>query len=167
MVTARRVGPLGTTARFVIGVLIVVLALTLDQPSRGVSWWDAAAAVIVLPLLTAGITVVVDAFYRRRAPAAAARARSPWSPAQIGAATIVIAMVIAVGTALTFLTPIDRVAIFLFFGLSMVLAALRGYDGCEILALPNTILRRRDAIWCPLYTPIDSVERPTPSSRAS
>ncbi len=41
----------------------------------------------------------------------------------------------------------------------MVLAALRGYDGCEILALPNIMLRRADAIWCPLYSPIDSAEQ--------
>jgi hypothetical protein len=41
----------------------------------------------------------------------------------------------------------------------MVLAAIRGYEGCEILALPNLVLRRTDAVWCPLYTPIDNAEQ--------
>ena len=63
------------------------------------------------------------------------------------------------GAALTFVSPVNGVALYVFFGLSMLLAALRGYDGCEILALPNLILRRQDAIWCPLYTPIDADER--------
>ncbi len=40
----------------------------------------------------------------------------------------------------------------------MLLAAGRGYEGCELLAFPNLILGRRDAIWCPIYTPIDRTE---------
>ena len=45
----------------------------------------------------------------------------------------------------------------LFFGvLSMVLAALRGYAGCEMLALSNWLLHRSDQIACAIFTPIDS-----------
>ena len=40
----------------------------------------------------------------------------------------------------------------------MVLAALRGYAGCELLALSNWLLRRSDQIACAVFTPIDSVE---------
>jgi hypothetical protein len=46
----------------------------------------------------------------------------------------------------------------LFFGASMLLASALGYDGCEMLALPNMVLGRRDAIWCPLYTPLDRAD---------
>ena len=75
----------------------------------------------------------------------------------------VIAVVLALGTALTFLSPVDRVALWLLFGLSMIVTAVRVDDGCEILAIPNTILRRTDAIWCPVYTPIDATEQPAPA----
>jgi fructose-specific phosphotransferase system IIC component len=159
MVNAREIGPIGATARIVVGLLIVVLAFVLDAPSRGIGWWDVAAALVVLPLIATGAAVVVNALYQRRAPAAVARARSPWSAAQAGASAIIVGTVIALATALTFVTPVDRVAIFVFFGLSMVLAGFRGYEGCEVLALPNTFLRRKDAIWCPLYTPIDRAEQ--------
>jgi hypothetical protein len=142
----------------VVGLLIVVVAMLLDAPSRGITWWDVAAVLVVLPLIAAGAAAVVNALYQRRGPAAAARARSPWSAAQAGASAIIVGAVIALGTTLTFVTPVDRVAIFVFFGLSMVVAGVRGYDGCEVLALPNMVLRRKDAIWCPLYTPIDSAE---------
>jgi multidrug transporter EmrE-like cation transporter len=37
-------------------------------------------------------------------------------------------------------------------------AALRGYAGCEMLALSNWLLRRTDQIACAVFTPIDSLE---------
>ncbi|QYN38752.1 hypothetical protein K1T35_17015 [Pseudonocardia sp. DSM 110487] len=114
---------------------------------------------VVLPLAAFGAVVVLKASCRRWAWLAG-RTRTPWSAAQAAAAAAVIAAVLALGTALTFLSPVDRVALWLFFGLSMIVAAIRGDDGCEILAIPNTILRRTDVIWCPAYTPIDAAEQP-------
>lgn len=159
MVSTRAIGMLGTTIRLIVGVLLVGVALTFDRPSGGVTWWDAAAVLVVLPLAALGAVVVLNAFYRRW-PWLAHRARTPWSSAQAAAAVAVIAAVLALGTALTFLSPVDRVALWIFFGTSMILAAVRGDDGCEILAIPNTILRRTDAIWCPIYTQLDTSENP-------
>ncbi len=82
-----------------------------------------------------------------------ARARGP-----AAATAVVIAAVTGLGTLLTFVTPVDRAAIFVFIGLSMLLAAIRGDSGCELLTVPNMIRRRRDTVWCPVYTPIDAVE---------
>jgi len=50
-------------------------------------------------------------------------------------------------------------AVLLFVGGSMVLAALRGYAGCEMLALSNWLLRRYDQIACAVFMPIDSLEQ--------
>jgi len=47
----------------------------------------------------------------------------------------------------------------LFFGSSMILAALRGDAGCEILAVSNWLLHRHDQIACALFFPIDALER--------
>ena len=41
----------------------------------------------------------------------------------------------------------------------MVLAALRGYAGCEMLALSNWLLRRSDQVACAVFTPTDSLEQ--------
>lgn len=49
-------------------------------------------------------------------------------------------------------------AILIFIGLSMVLAALRSYAGCEMLAFSNWLLHRRDQLACAVFTPIDSLE---------
>ncbi len=50
-------------------------------------------------------------------------------------------------------------AALIFFGGSMLLTALRGYAGCEILAPSNWLLRRHDQIACALFAPIDVLER--------
>jgi hypothetical protein len=50
-----------------------------------------------------------------------------------------------------------------FYGMSMLAAALLGYDGCEVLAISNAVLRRNDQIGCALFFPIDYVERHRPA----
>ena len=44
-------------------------------------------------------------------------------------------------------------------GASMLLAALRGYAGCEVLAMSNWLLHRDDQIGCLVFSPIDQLER--------
>ena len=41
----------------------------------------------------------------------------------------------------------------------MVLAALRGYAGCEVLAISNWLLRCDDQVGCVVFTPVDALER--------
>jgi hypothetical protein len=50
-------------------------------------------------------------------------------------------------------------AALIFFGGTMLIAGLRGYAGCEILALSNWLLRRHDQIACAVFAPIDALER--------
>ena len=57
-----------------------------------------------------------------------------------------------------FLVPETQDAVLLFFGSSLVLAALRGYAGCEVLAISNWVLRRNDQVGCLVYSPIDELE---------
>lgn len=49
-------------------------------------------------------------------------------------------------------------AALIFFGASMLVAAVRGYRGCEVLAVSNWILRRDDQVGCVLFSPIDRLE---------
>ena len=50
-------------------------------------------------------------------------------------------------------------AAFVFYGASMLVAALRGYAGCEVLAASNWILARDDQVGCLFLAPIDAAER--------
>ena len=68
----------------------------------------------------------------------------------------VAALAIAVG--LTFVTPADEPAVWLWIGMSLVLAAARGDAGCEVLAVANLLTGRRERVGCIVFTPIDAAE---------
>jgi hypothetical protein len=45
-----------------------------------------------------------------------------------------------------------------FYGVSMLLAALRGTRACELLTISNWVLGRDDQVGCPVLTPLDNLE---------
>jgi hypothetical protein len=49
-------------------------------------------------------------------------------------------------------------AALLFFGSSMLLAAGRGYSGCEVLAISNWLLRRDDQLGCVVFDAVDRLD---------
>jgi hypothetical protein len=103
----RRIGPIGTTARIIVGILLANVAVFL--------------ALDLTPDYAPALSITGD-------------------------------------------------AALLFYGASMLLAAVRGYAGCEVLAVSNWLLRRDDQIGCLLFWPIDHAERRrtgagTPASR--
>jgi len=54
---------------------------------------------------------------------------------------------------------VTSAAALIFYGSSMLLAALRGYAGCEVTAVSNWALRRDDQVGCVLFGPVDNLER--------
>jgi hypothetical protein len=58
-----------------------------------------------------------------------------------------------------YLLELTSDATLVFYGVSMLLAALRGYAGCEVLAVSNWLLGRDDQIGCAVFWPIDHLER--------
>jgi hypothetical protein len=66
--------------------------------------------------------------------------------------------------ALTFIPEYNRAidvtgdAAVIFVGASMLLAAARGYAGCEVLAISNWLLRRDDQLGCMVFAPVDLAE---------
>ena len=40
----------------------------------------------------------------------------------------------------------------------LLLAAARGYAGCESLAITNWLLRRDDQVGCVVFSPLDAIE---------
>lgn len=148
--SGRDIGPIGTATRAAVGTLAVVLPII----AWGIGWWDVAASVVVFPVIAGGASALVARVYERYAP------DRPGRPEPIfdGAACAVLTIVIGTATLVTFVTPADAVAIWVFFGASMLLAAAKGYGGCEVLAISNLITGRGDRIGCVIYGPIDAAE---------
>jgi hypothetical protein len=153
----RDIGPIGTVSRAVGGLIAIAVPIALS----GIGWWDVGAALVALPLITMALSALVTAGYERFAPESLARRHSICS----GPACVLVAGVVGVGIALSIASPVNEVAIWSFFGVSMLVAALRGYAGCEVLAIPNAITGRRDQIGCVLYTPIDAAEARSKAGR--
>lgn len=100
------------------------------------------------------------------------KARTAVEPEPIRMVGPVAHAVTAIAFLLLFLTPyyapalsVTSGAALIFFGGSMLIAATRGYKGCEILALSNWLLGRNDQIGCVLYSPIDRLEADLKSGR--
>ena len=153
----RDIGPIGTVSRAVGGLIAIAVPIALS----GVGWWDVGAALVALPLVTMVLSALVTAGYGRFAPESLARRHSICS----GPACVLVAGVVGFAIALSIVTPVSEVAVWSFLGVSMLVAALRGYAGCEVLAIPNAITGRRDQIGCVLYTPIDVAEARSKAAR--
>jgi hypothetical protein len=146
----REIGPIGTASRVLGGIIAIAIPITLG----GIGWWDLAAGLAGLPLLAVTAFHVVRAGYDRWVQGGLAfQSGTCW-----GAACWLLAIVLALFVPVTALTPISGTAFWIWIGTSLILAAARGYGGCEILAFPNALTGRRDQLGCLVYSPIDRTE---------
>jgi len=144
----RRIGTTGTLARVVIG-LFLIGSVVDSEVARG---FHPAAWVLALGLFPAVALAVT--WLRARQNPAALRATGP-------AGHAVNAAVFAALYATPWYAPslgFTSDAALLFYGTSMLLAAARGYAGCEVLAVPNWLLRRDDQVGCIVFAPVDIME---------
>jgi hypothetical protein len=137
----RRIGPLGTTARVVVGGLLLA-SVTWGHLTRGfhLSAW-------LLGLVGFPALALAGQWLRARRTPTPLRATGP----------VAHALNLAVFLVLYLLEPTSDAAL-LFYGASMWLAAARGDAGCEVLAVSNWLLGRDDQIGCAPFWPIDQWE---------
>ncbi len=135
----REIGKVGTAVRVLVGAAMLYGAFAID----GLQLSDAILGAVVFPG-----TVLLGQWLRSRGNSEPLRATGVTGHLINNA--IVIALIVI---------PPTRDAMLLFYGASMLLAAWRGYAGCEVLAVSNWVLRRDDQVGCLLFSPIDSFER--------
>jgi hypothetical protein len=147
----RQIGPIGTAARVAGGATAVALPIAL----HGLTWREAAVALVALPLVAAIAAPLITSILRRIAPSTLEFRHGVCSAP---GCSLIMVMILA-NSGLAALTSANgTVTIWAWLGVSMLLAAARGYGGCEVLAIPNLISGRHDQIGCILYTPIDAIE---------
>ncbi|MGH3197637.1 MAG: hypothetical protein ACRDOH_20790 [Streptosporangiaceae bacterium] len=139
----RRIGPIGTWTRAVLGGgLVVDGSLGTLRPS-GIAWYELVIGLIALPLLMVVLAVIAGRY--RPNPLRLT------GPLGTGINCLVI-----VGLASNHITG---PAVALFYGATLLLAAWRALPGCEATVISNWVLHRDDQIGCPLFSPIDHAER--------
>ena len=151
----RAIGPAGTAARILLGGYLVgsVIEAEITGGFTPLLW---ALGVIAFP----GVLLAAQ-----------------WARARRGGrrlnATGPIAHLITLGgfMALTLMPEYNPAidvtgdAALIFLGTSMLLAAARGYAGCEVLAISNWLLRRDDQLGCMVFAPVDLAQSRRPRHR--
>jgi hypothetical protein len=145
----RRIGPIGTTARIIVGILLLgsVIQGHLAGPFRPAAW--------TLGLL--GFPALLLGWQWLRAQRTATSLQATGPIANVANIAVFLALYLTPDYAPALAVTSD--AALIFYGASMLLAALRGYAGCEVLAVSNWLLGRDDQIGCLLFWPIDHAER--------
>jgi hypothetical protein len=144
----RKIGIIGTTARMIVGTWLagsVVYGHIMRSPFRPLPWM---IGLIVLPAI-----FLTWQWARALRNPSKLRANGPIA----STINIIIFFYFLLWTppSMSFM----RDAVLLFYGVSMLIAAIRGYAGCESLAISNWLLKRDDQLGCLFFSPIDFVER--------
>lgn len=143
----RAIGTAGAGARVVVGLFLVGSVVNGEVAGgfRPAAW---LFALVVFPALLLAATWLLT----RRHPSRL-RATGPAGHAVNAAAFAALYATPWYAPSLAFTSD----AALLFYGASMLLAAARGYAGCEVLALSNWLLRRDDQVGCVLFAPVDAL----------
>jgi hypothetical protein len=143
----RQIGVAGTASRVLVGVALVgsVVAGHL-RAFHPLPW---LVGLVVFPGLLLGWQTL-------RARRSTRRLQATGPVAHLANVAVFVALYLTpfYAPALAFTSD----AALLFYGTSMLLAAVRGYAGCEVLAISNWLLRRHDQIGCLLFLPVDSID---------
>ena len=142
IIRLRKIGPIGTTARIIVGLLLLGSVLQ-GHLARGFHLSAWALGLLGFPAVVLGLQ-----WLRARRTSSRLEATGP----------VGHALNLALFLVLYLLEPTSDAAL-IFYGASMLLAALRGYAGCEVLAISNWLLRRDDQVGCAVFWPIDQLER--------
>jgi hypothetical protein len=145
----RGIGPLGTAARLLVGLLLMgsVIYGQLATRLTPAAW---ALGLLVFPALV----LAWHGWWVHRHPAPTAASGRLISLLGV---TLFLALYFTWWYAPALAVTSD--AALVFFGSSMVLAAFRGGAGCEVLSFSNWLLHRHDQIACTLFFPVDALER--------
>ena len=142
------IGPIGATAR-VVGLLLAG-GVAIGHWSSGFHLDAWLLGLVGFPALLLGLQWA----RARRDPS---RLIATGSPAQVGNVIALVARYLTPQYAPALSVTSDAAAFF--YGGSMLLAAARGYAGCEVLAVSNWLLRRDDQVGCLVFSPLDQLER--------
>jgi hypothetical protein len=133
------IGPVGTTARVLVGLAMLYIASGSTIPFEPE---DAAIGLIALPALVIALGLVA----RRYANGPIRLTRPLGIAINLGVIAALIANDFTGGGAT------------IFYGTTMLIAAGRGQAGCEATVISNWVLGRDDQIGCPTFAPIDEIE---------
>ncbi len=133
--------PIGRILRFLMGG--VLIALVVPNIGQAAFATNAMTAGVILGLL-AGYTVIHLAVWRFAADL------NRWLGAVLALTPVALLYV--------FGGPIGQIASIGYIGGSLLIDSLNGDAGCEVMAVPGILLKKRTHLACLVFSPLDWVE---------
>ena len=154
---SRQIGVIGTSARIVLGLIFLAFGLVGAKViiSHGHLQTGFSLLSVVLGLVVLPVALLGWQWLRGRRQPTRFQATGPLATALNMLILFALLLTPWYAPQLSFTSG----AAFLFYGASMLVAAARGYAGCEVLAVSNLLLRRDDQVGCLVLSPIDQLER--------
>ena len=147
----RAIGPIGTVGRIILGPVLIYFGfyspLEYLVPITNIRllpgyWDDLIIGIIVLPLMMIALQLTWQ--WIKNKPIRAT--------GRIGFGFNILI------TIFLFYTPLHH-AMWFYLGFSLLVAAFRGYAGCEVMAISNWVTGRNDQVGCVIFSPIDAIEK--------
>jgi len=140
---AREIGPVGTAARILTALALFFIAGGATFSSWAIDLDEVLIGLVALPAVVVALGLVAQRF-------------APGPIRLTGPLGIALNLVVIVALIANDATGPEGALIF--YGATMLIAALRGQPGCEATAVSNLVLGRDDQIGCPMFEPIDELE---------
>ena len=137
----RAMGPIGTITRLGLALFVGIVFYRVTSAGE-LQWHTPVLGLVVFPAIT---MLVVMTWQRVRGTPI--RGDGRWG-------TVINHAIIFVLVAV----PFTSLAAAVFYGASVLLAVVKDYKGCEVVAISNTLLRRHDQVGCFLFTPADFLD---------
>ena len=148
IVIGREVGVIGRWFRLIIGLYISLLLTVVAVVGEPIN--DALSFLGTLGLYFLLILVVYTLAFYFLGERVLART-DPWIGTLLLLGPLALVSVLEIGP-----QPF-RVALSLYYGISSIFNFAMSYGGCEVIAIPSLIFRRRYTVYCP-YNAVDVVE---------
>ena len=140
----RSIGPVATGGRVLLGLGFLYIGLANVPFEWGLAWHEALLGLLGFPAATISGVLLWKALAGPSAPIRA---------------TGHLGLCVTTGAIFaSFAVPFTQDAAALFLGSTLLLAAIRGYAGCEVTAISNWLLRRDDEVGCVAFSPLDAAE---------
>lgn len=155
-VRRRQIGVIGTAARVIFGLAVLVGGVVGGQVStiHGQLRTGFEPVPVAVGLVAFPAVVLTAQWLRARIAPSRLQLTGPVSTALNLLVFLALFLTPWYARPLSFTSD----AALVFYGASMLLAALRGYSGCEVTAISNWILRRDDQVGCIVLGPVDAME---------
>ncbi len=147
----RAIGPIGTLGRFIVGPILIYFGfnspIAFITPVASLSfldsyWDDLVVGIVALPLLMMVVQLLWQVVKHKPL---------------IATGRLGFALNFTI-TFMLFYTPLHH-AMWFFLGFSLLIAAVRGYAGCEVMAISNWLSGRNDQVGCVLFSSLDAIEK--------